>query len=152
MDRGFFEIGICAGKFPQNLGTLWRTASQLGAAGIFTIGHRYSRQSSDTPHVARHIPLRQYVGWDEFVSAAPEKTLLVAVEMGGRNLPTFIHPERAIYILGAEDTGLPEDVLRSCSHVVSLPSVGHNSYNVAIAGALVMYDRNIKRNVFGKGA
>ena len=148
MDRGFFEIGICAGKFPQNLGTLWRTASQLGAAGIFMIGHRYSRQSSDTPHVARHIPLRQYVGWDEFVSVAPEKTLLVAVEMGGRNLPTFIHPERAIYILGAED----EDVLKSCSHVVSLPSVGHNSYNVAVAGALVMYDRYIKRSVLAQGA
>lgn len=32
--RGFFEIGIYRGKTPSNVGTLWRSASQMGAARL----------------------------------------------------------------------------------------------------------------------
>ena len=34
----FFGIGIQNGKTPENLGVLWRTAQNLGASFIFTIG------------------------------------------------------------------------------------------------------------------
>ena len=37
----YFEIGIFHTKTEQNVGTLWRSAFQLGAAGVFTIGKRY---------------------------------------------------------------------------------------------------------------
>ncbi len=36
----YFEIGIFHPKTKENIGTLWRSAYQLGAAGIFTIGKR----------------------------------------------------------------------------------------------------------------
>lgn len=45
---GYFEIGIFHSKTEQNIGTLWRSAYQLGASGIFTIGKRYKEMSSDT--------------------------------------------------------------------------------------------------------
>ena len=60
MKRGYFEIGIYQGKTPANLGTLWRSAFQLGAAGIFLIGNRFKKHASDTTSAYRHIPLRQY--------------------------------------------------------------------------------------------
>ena len=50
-------------------------------------------------------------------------------------------PQQAVYLLGAEDNGLPPRVLEKCHRLVSLPSVRTNSYNVAVAGSLVMYDR-----------
>lgn len=139
--RGFFEIGIFHGKSTANVGTLWRSASQLGAAGIFTVGRRYPQQASDTLKTFRHIPMRDYLDMDALVAGLPYSTPLVAVEMGGTSLLEFKHPERAVYLLGAEDHGLPPAVLARCHHLVSLPSVRTASYNVAVAGALVMFDR-----------
>ena len=66
------------------------------------------------------------------------------VEMGGRDISTFVHPERAVYLLGAEDHGIPIQYLNQCPYHISLPSVRTNSFNVAVAGAIVMFDRNIK--------
>lgn len=144
MSRGYFEVGIYHGKTPSNVGTLWRSAYQLGASGIFTIGRRYPKQASDTVQAYRHVPLRNFADFDAFHDALPYDCPLVAVEMGGTPLPHFQHPERAIYLLGAEDHGLPPDVLARCHRRVSLPSVRTNSYNVAVAGSLVMFDRMTK--------
>ena len=58
--RGFFEIGIYRGKTATNVGTLWRSASQLGASGIFVVGARYPKQASDTAKVWKHVPMRSY--------------------------------------------------------------------------------------------
>ena len=51
---------------------------------------------------------------------------------------------KAIYILGSEDHGVPKSVLRSCREVISLEAEEYGSYNVAVAGSLVMYDRMMK--------
>jgi tRNA G18 (ribose-2'-O)-methylase SpoU len=143
--RGFFEIGIYHGKTEHNIGTLWRSAYQLGAAGIFTIGRRYDKQASDTYKAYRHIPLRNYADFDAFNAARPFDCPLVGIEMGGQSIGPWPHPQRAIYLLGAEDHGLPPDILARCQHVVSLPSVREASFNVAVAGSIVMYDRLLER-------
>lgn len=143
MKRGYFEIGIYHNKTPANLGTLWRSAFQLGAAGIFTIGKRYNKQGSDTLKTHRHIPLRNYADFDEFQRARPYDAMLVGIEMGGKPLSQYRgHPERAIYLLGAEDYGLPPSIIEKCQHVISLEAINTESYNVAVAGSLVMYHRN----------
>ncbi len=143
-NRGFFEIGIFHGKTEVNLGTLWRSAYQLGAAGIFTIGRRYKTQSSDTTKTWRHIPLRQYVSIDQLIETLPNSCPLVGIEMGGSVLSSFAHPERACYLLGAEDHGLPDNVAERCHHLVSIESMRTTSFNVAVAGSIVMYDRMVK--------
>lgn len=143
--RGFFEIGIYRGKTPANVGTLWRSAYQLGAHGIYTVGRRYPNQASDTVKAHRHIPLREFQDMDDFVSAIPFGCPIVAIEMGGKPLANFAHPERAVYLLGAEDHGIPAPALVRCHHVISLPSVRTQSYNVAVAGSLVMFDRLTKQ-------
>ena len=143
--RGYFEIGIFHGKTPENVGTLWRSAYQMGAAGIFTIGRRYPKQASDTVQAYRHVPLRNYATFDEFYAALPYDCPLIGVEMGGKPLARTTHPERGIYLLGAEDHGLPPEIAKRCHRLISLPSVRTNSYNVSVAGSLVMYDRMTKR-------
>ena len=142
--RGFFEIGIYYGKHTVNVGTLWRSAYQLGASGIFTIGNRYKRQCSDTPKSHRHIPLRHYDDFDDFNYHRPFDTLLVGVEIGGAALREFNHPNSCIYLLGAEDYGLPQEIIRSCDCVLSIESINTPSFNVAVAGSIVMYDRLAK--------
>ena len=139
--RGYFEVGVYCPKTETNVGTLWRSAFQLGAAGIFTIGRRYRQQASDTPKTPRHVPLRHFESFDQWASSRPHGAMLVGVEMGGRALEDFTHPMQAVYLLGAEDHGLPPQILERCDRVVSLSAVRTESYNVAVAGSLVMYHR-----------
>ena len=142
--RGFFEIGILHPQHSENIGTLWRSAYQLGAAGIFTIGGKIKMQHSDTYKSWRHIPLRTYPTLQAFLEALPYSTQLVGVEFPGVPLAEFEHPQRAIYLLGSENNGLSKYALEACVRVAELPAVRQSSYNVAVAGSLVMYDRFCK--------
>lgn len=139
--RGHFGIGIYGSKTPVNVGTLWRSAGILGAAYIFTVGRRYPKQASDTIKAWKHIPLLHFDGLDDLIDHLPYGSQLVGVELDDRAkaLGDFSHPERACYLLGAEDNGLPDRVLNRCVSVVRLP--GDHSLNVAVAGSIVTYDR-----------
>lgn len=137
----YFEIGIFHTKTYQNVGTLWRSAYQLGAAGVFTIGRRYKKQCSDTYKTTRHIPLRHFETFEDFLAQRPVTALLVGIEIGGVLLSEFKHPKQVVYLLGAEDHGLPSSVVEQCDNIVSLEAIGMASYNVAVAGSIVMYNR-----------
>ncbi len=144
---GYFEIGIFNPRNSANVGTLWRSAYQLGASGIFIIGRPYRRQTSDTANAQALIPLRHFETFEDFLAARPVGAQVVGIEMGGVPLAGFKHPERALYLLGAEDSGLPPRVLSACNAVVAIESVRYQSYNLAVSGSIVMYHR-----VFGNGS
>ena len=204
--EGYFLCGAVGIKTRENLGTLFRSAYQLGAAGLFVIGDRLDQpsgrrgngpppsppqpasddgvdsdsdsdsegggdsnsegggddegvgeapvcqrevksilcQPTDTIRAWKRMPVTYYDGWNSFAAATPFGALLVAVEMGGEPLEHFEHPERAVYLLGSEDNGLPDSVVRACHRHVALPAVRAESYNVAAAGSILMYDRHAK--------
>ena len=143
---GYFEIGIYRPKHLENVGTLWRSAWQLGASGIFTIGGgKAKHQITDVLRVDKRIPLRCYDDFDAFLAARPQGAQLVGVEMGGEPLKSFVHPVRAVYLLGSEVDGLPREILAKCQHVVEIESVNYASFNVAVSGSLVMYHRLINK-------
>lgn len=142
--RGYFGIGIENTKTELNIGTLWRSAKILNASFIFTIGKRYKKQASDTLKAYRHIPFYQYDTFTEFYGMIPYDCKLIGVELDERanQINNFIHPERAIYLLGSEDNGISKEALGKCHAIVQLP--GEYCLNVAVAGSIVMYDRFIK--------
>ncbi len=143
-ERGYFGIGIINGKSSLNLGTLWRSANIFGASFIFTIGCRYPKrgQSTDTMKTPRHIPLYEYDKFEDFL--IPRDCELISIELSDTSKPIeqFRHPQRSIYLLGAEDTGIPEHILTK-SRIIQLP--GDHCLNVSVAGSIVMYDRIAKR-------
>jgi tRNA (guanosine-2'-O-)-methyltransferase len=138
--RGYFGIGILNPKNQDNVGTLWRSASILGASFIFTIGNRIPRQASDTTQAYRHIPFFYHNDFGEFYSRMPYDCMLVGVELDEKSVPieSYKHPNRSIYLLGAEDSGLTTEARSKCHEIIELP---FGNYNVAVAGSLVMYDR-----------
>jgi len=146
MSRGFFGIGIFHPKNVLNIGTLWRSAHAFGADFIFTIGRRYRRQASDTTDASKHIPLFEHASFDEFFAALPKGAQLIGVECNTKRptcpLPRFIHPERAVYLLGAEDYGLPPAVIAKCRTIVEISTA--RCINVAVAGSIILYDRIAK--------
>ena len=144
---GFFGIGIVKAKHEANVGTLWRSAWQLGAGFLFTVATRFRYEASDTTQAYKQLPLFKYDEWGDFAQNSPHGAVWVAVEMGGVPLQDFVHPPRAVYVLGSEDNGLNRPIVEACQCHVALPKwVGRSaSYNVAMAGTLVMYDRMQKQ-------
>lgn len=137
-----FLIGIENPQHKENLGTLWRSAYQLGALSIFTIGSVYKPQNSDTYKTWKQIPYYVYESIEKM--PIPLDFVLVGVEQGGCCLTQFQHPKRAMYLLGNEGTGLTPQAKELCHQIVSIPSIRLNSYNVSMAGTIIMYDRMCK--------
>lgn len=142
--RGYFGIGICNGKFEENAGILCRSAQIFCASFIFSIGDRYKKVVTDTSKSFKSVPVYNYRDEKDFLMHTPYDVQLVAVEISDRSvsLSSFSHPERCIYLLGAEDSGIPKLILDNCQHIVQLP--GDFSMNVSVAGSIVMYDRLVK--------
>lgn len=140
-EETFFGIGVYHPKTSHNIGTLWRSAYILGASYIFIIGGKYKHQTSDTSKAWSKIPFFRYKDIDHFYESMPYSTQLVGLELSDNSHPIkdFKHPDRASYLLGAEDTGLPEHVLNRCHHLVQLP--GKTSLNVAVSGSIILFDR-----------
>ena len=145
MKRGYCGVGIWFPQKEENIGTLFRSAMAFEVDFIFTIGRKYSRQSSDTCHSTRHIPYFNFESREHFESCRPHASRLVCIEIDDKaySLPGFVHPEQAVYLLGSEGGGLPRDLLDKSS-IVSIPTT--LCLNVATAGTVVLYDRLAKRN------
>jgi len=142
--QGYCAIGVYRGKTAHNIGTLWRSAYILGASYIFTVEKRYKKQTSDVLKTWSRIPLFHYDSFEELLNNIPYDCRLVGVEMDDRStfLHEFSHPKRAIYLLGAEDEGLPNEIKDKCHYLIKMP--GNNSLNVGVAGSIVMHDRATK--------
>ena len=111
---------------------------------VFTIGAVYDRAEgrlADTSDAAANLPLHEFAGVDDF--ALPRDCTLVGVELmdDAIELPSFTHPRRAAYVLGPERGSLSPALVARCAHVVKIPM--RFSINLALAGALTMYDRLI---------
>lgn len=139
--RGFYGVAVYHPKTKANIGTLWRSADLLEADFFCTVGRRYQRQASDTMKSYRHVPLFEFDAFEDFYNHMPKDCRLVAVELtdDAIELERFEHPERAIYLMGAEDYGLPPEILKKCHMKVKLR--GRKSMNMAVAGSIVLYDR-----------
>jgi len=142
MSRGHFGIGIENIKSEVNLGTLWRSAFAMGANYTFTTGRRYIPQCSDTSKAWRHIPHYNYTNVNDVI--IPYDSILVGIEIDDDaiSIYDFEHPERAIYLLGAEDSGLSKAAKERCHSIIYIPS--RICLNVSVAGSIVMYDRLVK--------
>ncbi|MCG1035062.1 RNA methyltransferase [Polaribacter sargassicola] len=144
LEQGFFGIGIQNGKTPENLGVLWRSAQNMGASFIFTIGNRYAKQACDTHKAVGAMPYFHYETFDDFFNNLPKGAMLVGVELDEKavQLETFTHPKRCVYLLGAEDHGMSKIAIEKSHYLVKFKS--ELSLNVAVAGSIIMYDRQAK--------
>jgi tRNA G18 (ribose-2'-O)-methylase SpoU len=140
--RGFCGIGIERSKTPVNVGTLWRSAAILGADFIFVVGKRYPKQASDTIKAWRHIPFWEFEDLDDLRTPYDARLIGVELDPRARSIESFCHPDRAVYLLGAEDHGLSKAALNRCHALIQLP--GAYSLNVAVAGSIVLHDRAVK--------
>lgn len=139
--RGYFAVGAERISKSLNLGNIMRSAHAFGASFTFTVGATYQalEARADTSKGQWHLPHYNWRGLDEI--ALPQGCVLVGVELtdDAVDLPRFTHPLRAAYVLGPERGSLSPELLARCQHTVKIPT--RFCVNVAIAAAIVMYDR-----------
>jgi tRNA G18 (ribose-2'-O)-methylase SpoU len=149
--RGYFGIGVERPTNPMNVGSLYRTANAFGASFVFTLGAAYARAEgrlADTSDASGALPLYEFRDADAL--KLPKGCALVGIELAedATELPSFRHPRRAAYLLGSERAGLDAALMARCDHVVRIPT--RFSVNLAVAGAIVMYDRLISLGKFAR--
>lgn len=139
--RGYFAIGAERTSKALNLGNIMRSAHGFGAAFTFTVGAMYQAMEAraDTSKGQWHLPHFNWVTLDEM--QLPKGCVLVGVELtdDAVDLTTFRHPLRAAYVLGPEKGSLSPEMLARCTSVIKIPT--RFCINVAMAAAIVMYDR-----------
>ncbi|WPH57748.1 RNA methyltransferase, TrmH family [Mycobacterium phage WXIN] len=144
--RGFAAMVCYQPKHEVNVGTLWRSAFLYDIAFLGTVGRRYEKQASDTPNTPNKVPLVHYSDIDDLVEHLPYGCPLVGVELDERSVPLsrFCHPPNAVYLVGAEDHGLPPKVLDKCHAIVQIETPNPWSMNVSVAGSMVLRDRYLQ--------
>jgi tRNA(Leu) C34 or U34 (ribose-2'-O)-methylase TrmL len=140
--RGYCCVGLDNPKTPINVGHVLRAVGCFDVAMLAVSGQRYKRSSPDTQKTYRHTPLLEV---DDLKTIIPYDCVPVAVDLveGARSLVDYTHPERAIYIFGAEDAILGERVLSYCRDKIYIPS--NFCLNLAMATNIVLYDRIAKQ-------
>ncbi len=139
--RGYFAIGAERSSKALNLGNLLRSAHAFGASFTFTIGAQYQalEARADTSKGHWHLPHYNWAAPGDMI--LPKGCKLVGIELLDEAvaLPSFRHPLQAAYVLGPERGSLSEALLARCDFTVKIPT--SFCVNVAMAGAIVMYDR-----------
>jgi tRNA G18 (ribose-2'-O)-methylase SpoU len=147
--RGYFGIGVEGVSKSANVGALLRTAHAFDAAFCFTVGAGFdarAARAADTSDTQSHVPFWRFESIGSM--SLPQGCVLVGVELlpDAAELPSFRHPLNAAYVLGPERSGLSPEMLERCRHVVRIPT--RFALNLAVAGALVLYDRLLQHGRF----
>jgi 23S rRNA (guanosine2251-2'-O)-methyltransferase len=131
---------------PQNLGAILRSADVF-AADLVVAPRRRAAPLSDAA-------LKASAGAASYVSFAQVPNLaealrrlkkagfwLYAADMDGSALDRADISSRAVFVMGAEGSGLSRLVRDECDFSVSIPMAGHvDSLNVSAASAVFMYE------------
>jgi TrmH family RNA methyltransferase len=121
---------------PGNLGTILRAADAFGASVALSpgcadpTGPKAVRASAGAVF---RVPL---AGFDD-----PGGRRIALVSEGGRRLAGLEPGVPVTYVLGAEREGLPDEIVAACDESATIAlAEGSESLNVAIAGAIALYE------------
>jgi RNA methyltransferase, TrmH family len=119
---------------PGNLGTLIRTADAFGAAVALSDGCADPTSPKALRASAGSIWRVPLGSWDDVGG-----TRVALVAHGGDPLGSLDLSGRVVFLLGAERDGLPAEVERDVD--AWIPIEGAESLNVAVSGAVALYER-----------
>ena len=118
---------------PGNVGTLIRTADAFGAAVALSEGCADPTSPKALRASAGSIWRVPLGVWEQIGGRR------VALEAhGGAPLPSIDLSGRVTFLLGAEREGLPQTVARDVD--ATIPIAGAESLNVAVSGAIALYE------------
>jgi TrmH family RNA methyltransferase len=139
LPTGALPVGLALWRVadPGNVGTLIRTADALGPASIALSAGCADPTGAKALRASAGAIFR--VPTALFDDAARPRVALVARR--GAPLRELELGDKVTFVVGAERDGLPDDVVRDCDEIVSIPQADSaESLNVAVAGAIALYE------------
>jgi TrmH family RNA methyltransferase len=132
---------------PGNVGTIIRTASAVGAAGVILTGAatdpydpvavKASMGALFEVPVAAAASAQEFLDW----SASRQVTVAAASARGERSLWETDFPAPLALLLGSEAEGLPDALLDRAGLHVRIPMTGTaESLNLAVAAGVLLYE------------
>lgn len=132
---------------PHNLGAIIRTAEALGMQGLIIPQRRAVAVTSTVMKVAAgalsYFPVARVVNISQAISRLKEEGFWIygTIAQGGQ----WLHQaklEGAIgLVIGAEDRGISQSVLKACDFLLSIPMAGKTpSLNASVATAICLYE------------
>ena len=134
-------VALCQARFDVNLGVAMRSAEAAGLQEVFVIGARSGSLTS--ARGAEHaIPVHWLPDAHSLISVARQAGYqLVAVQQtpDSEAYHQADYPPQPLFVLGSEDSGLPDALRLAADLAVEIPLFGAiDSLNVATAATCVM--------------
>ncbi len=134
---------LCGVQDPGNVGTVVRAAHAFGAGVALTKGTAdiYNPKTvRATMGSIFHAPICRELDALEFLcsSHAAGYETVAAIPQGG-DTPVSLPAVKLAIVVGAEGSGLPEEVVEACSRRVSIPALAA-SLNAAVAASILLYE------------
>ena len=137
----------------ENVGAMFRTADAAGLNKIYLTGYtptpldRFGRKRKDLAKSA--LGAEDFMSWEHKKSILPllsklkkENFLIIGLEQAKNSLSyrkVKLHRRNA-FIVGAEVTGIPENVLKKCDIIAEIPMRGKKeSLNVSVALGVFLF-------------
>lgn len=124
-------------RTPFNIGSIFRTAESFGVEKIFLSEHCVSPENPKARRVA--MGTVDYISWEHSTIENLPKLPIIALETGGEKINNFSFPKEGIAVVGNEELGISNDILKKADSIVSIPMYGIKaSINVSVAFGILM--------------
>lgn len=136
-----------------NVGAMFRTADAAGIDKIYLVGYtptpldRFGRIRKDIAKSA--LGAEKFVHWEYkkniltlLKKLKREKYLIIGIEQAENSVDykKVKLKEKNVFIVGAEVTGIPKNILQKCDVIAEIPMQGKKeSLNVSVACGIVLF-------------
>ncbi|MFZ3011568.1 MAG: TrmH family RNA methyltransferase [Minisyncoccia bacterium] len=137
----------------ENVGAMFRTADAAGIDKIYLTGYtptpldRFGRKRGDLAKSA--LGAEEFVKWEQkknilqlLTKLKKEKYLIIGIEQDKKSIDykKVKLQNRNAFIVGAEVTGIPKNILKKCDIVAEIPMRGKKeSLNVSVALGVALF-------------
>lgn len=139
----------------ENVGAMFRTADAAGINKIYLTGYtpapldRFGRKREDLAKSA--LGAEEFVPWEQKKNVFPllaklkqEKYLIIGIEQAKNSVDyktlQLRRGQGNVFIVGAEVTGIPKNILEKCDIIAEIPMKGKKeSLNVSVALGIALF-------------
>ena len=137
----------------QNVGAMFRTADAAGIDKIYLTGYtptpldRFGRKRGDLAKSA--LGAEEFMHWEQkknifplLVKLQKEKYQIIAIEQDKKSVDykKVKIKNKNVFIVGAEVTGIPINILKKCDIIAEIPMRGKKeSLNVSVACGIALF-------------
>ena len=137
----------------ENVGAMFRTADAVGINKIYLTGYtptpldRFGRKRGDLAKSA--LGAEEFVSWEQkknvlslLSKLKKEKYLIIGIEQDKKSIDykKIKITNKNAFIVGAEVTGIPKNILEKCDIIAEIPMRGQKeSLNVSVALGVALF-------------